>query len=284
MTRKCGYSADEEWQMLLGWVLDHGEKISPRGKTTLEIPAFQSSVDMKRPIVTVLQRDLGYRFMAAEAYWILSGDQRVENIDPYSKAIAQFSDNGYVFQGAYGPKVVEQLRYVVDTLAHDPSSRQAVINIWRESPRPSKDTPCTLSLQFLMRNMKMDCIASMRSSDSWLGWPYDVFNFTMITTMVCLMLLNEVNAKDRIVGATWEGLDVGTLFLTAGSQHLYKPQWEIAKVCRESKVTRGYLDHSVNHFISPRLFLEHLCFMRDAKKCDIDPMIPCPPLLMEFLK
>jgi thymidylate synthase len=163
---------------------------------------------MNRCILTCPGRKLGYRFQAAEAWWILSGDDRVESIAPYSKTITQFSDDGKVFFGAYGPKVVNQLSYVVAKLDQDPQSRQAVINIWREDPPATRDYPCTLSLQLLMRAGEIHCIASMRSSDAWLGWPYDVFNFSCISLAVALSL----DSRPKL----------GRLFLTVGSQHIYE--------------------------------------------------------------
>jgi thymidylate synthase len=64
----------------------------------------------------------------------------------------------------------------------------------------------------------------MRSSDAWLGWPYDVFNFSMVAWALCLQL-HEMGVKD-VLGGT---IKPGTLFLTAGSQHLYATNVEQAK-------------------------------------------------------
>ena len=133
---------DSVWIDLLREIADSGSQVGPRGKGTLEILAKTTVVDMKMPVVTIPQRNLGYKFMAAEAHWILSGDNRVETIAPYSKQISRFSDDGVRFFGAYGPKVVDQLSYVVDCLVRDEASRQAVMTIWRERPGSTKDVPC----------------------------------------------------------------------------------------------------------------------------------------------
>lgn len=133
---------DSVWIDLLWEIADSGSQVGPRGKGTLEILAKTTVVDMKMPVVTIPQRNLGYKFMAAEAHWILSGDNRVETIAPYSKQISRFSDDGVRFFGAYGPKVVDQLSYVVDCLVRDEASRQAVMTIWRERPGSTKDVPC----------------------------------------------------------------------------------------------------------------------------------------------
>ena len=210
--------ANLAWIKLLATLIREGQECAPRGKKIKEVLGYQSTVDMSRCIVAVPERQLGYKFMAAEAAWILSGDDRVATISPFARHISSFSDNGNTYFGAYGPKVLDQLPYVISALVNDLDTRQAVINIWRENPGPSKDIPCTLSAQFLIRGDKLHCIDTMRSSDAWLGWPYDVFNFSMLSYEICRRL------KDQGVYVT-----PGTLYLTAGSQHLYEPQWKEAR-------------------------------------------------------
>ena len=210
-------TANEAWIALLNKMLD-APTCNPRGMLVREKLAYTSIVDMKYPIVTVCERKLGYKFMPAEARWIITGDNRVATIAPYSKVIEQFSDDGMRFNGAYGPRVVDQLNYVCDMLLKDNDTRQAVMTIWRPNPRPSKDIPCTVAIQWTIRDGVINCHDTMRSSDAWLGWPYDVFNFTMLTGYIMLMLRNR--------GLT--DLTLGNLYLTAGSQHLYQRNWEKA--------------------------------------------------------
>ena len=215
-------SASLTWLQLINYLLS-GETISPRGLETKEQICVSTKVNMYEPMVNIKSRNIGERFRYAEAAWILSGDNRVSTIAPFSKIISKFSDDGVRFFGAYGVKVVDQLPYIIQTLKDDPYTRQAVLNIWRENPRKSNDVPCTLSLQFVIRNDTLNCLATMRSSDAWLGWVYDVFNFSMISLYVLLQLKSQHNLKYKL----------GNLFLTAGSQHLYKEQWDKAKICTE---------------------------------------------------
>lgn len=210
---------DSVWIDLITKIMGTGFEVHPRGMPTMELLANTTVVDMGDPILTVPERELGYRFLAAEAHWILSGDNRVETIAPYSKQISRFSDDGVRFFGAYGPKVMEQMSYVVRTLGEDNESRQAVMTIWRERPGPTKDVPCSIALQFMIRNGKLNCHATMRSSDAWLGWVYDVFNFSMISWAV-LLELKQWGLRDYV------DLEIGKLYLTAASQHLYKAQWD----------------------------------------------------------
>lgn len=212
-------SASAEWLDLLGEILTRGVEARPRNMLTREIAGAQTCVDMSRPVVAVAERKLGRRFLCAEAAWILSGDNRVRSIAPFSKEISRFSDDGVYFRGAYGPRIVDQLTYVVDAISSDPDTRQAVVDIWRPNPRPTKDVPCTLSVQWLVRDGRLDCFDTMRSSDAWLGWPYDVFNFSMLSCYVALLVRERCGARLRL----------GTLRLTAASQHLYETNFEPAR-------------------------------------------------------
>ena len=71
---------------------------------------------------------------------------------------------------------------------------------------PTKDLPCTISLQYLIREGALHCIVYMRSNDLWLGFPYDVFCFTAFQTKLAMEL----------------GVKLGTYTHIAGSLHLYE--------------------------------------------------------------
>lgn len=269
-------TADQAWLELIQRIVRDGKHTKPRGLTCKEIIGHQTVVDMNYPITT-LRPKLGYRFLAAEAWWILSGKNDVASIAPYSRHIADFSDNGQMFFGAYGPKITEQLSYVAESIINDPWSRQAVIDIWRPNPPKSRDIPCTLSTQFLLRphvdsigveSLRLHCIDTMRSSDAWLGWPYDVFNFSMLSA--CLALAIGLRTKKRIT--------LGELHLTAGSQHLYvHPKedgntsipYKIADVLNVlSGVTYNPIFYSpidLSDFKEPQCLINHLGLCKDFK-------------------
>lgn len=215
-----GYTATNTWLQLIAHLLSSGIVVRPHGLACYETLGLQTRTQMHKPIVTVPYRQLGYRFMFAEAWWILTGKNDVESIKPFSNHISDFSDNGETFFGAYGPKVVEQLPHVIQSLVKDQQTRQAVINIWRENPPPTKDTPCTLSVQFFIRDNKLNCIDTMRSSDAWLGWPYDTFNFSMVSAYIVLALKQYgINLK------------LGELIMNIGSSHLYRTDEVSAERC-----------------------------------------------------
>lgn len=220
-------------------ILTRGLNSQPRGLPTRELLGVQTVVDMSRPVLTVPKRELGYKFLCAEAAWIMSGDNRVSTIEKFSPVIKRFSDNGYNYFGSYGPKVVDQVAYVVDCLARDQWSRQAYMNIWREQPRVTKDVPCTVGLQWMIRDGVLHCFDTMRSSDVWLGWPYDVFNMSMISLGICV-LMREVHGVE---------LGLGDLTLTAASQHIYGDTISKGKSVMTSK-----LEYTDGEPFSPKNF------------------------------
>lgn len=79
-----------------------------------------------------------------------------------------------------------------------------------------------------VRGGKLNAHVFMRSSDVWLGVPYDVFNFSMLSHLVCGLLNKHRPAADAV--------SPGRLFLTAASSHLYETNWEDARRCLASQV------------------------------------------------
>lgn len=251
---------DETWLYELGTVVMTGNLVSPRAIPTRELLCRTTVSDISRPVVTVAERDLGYRYLAAEAAWILSGDNRLEKIVPYAKKMAEFSDDGIWLRGAYGPRYVDQIPYVVQTLRTDLVSRQAVSTCWRERPGPSKDVPCTVALQWLVRNDLLHCVVFMRSSDVWLGLPYDIFSFSMMTAHTLLAL--------RYVDQSFNSVGLGQLYVTAGSRHLYGRNFDAASaIIRANACTpRTMKDLNLDQFKAPQELVDHLWQVAEGER------------------
>ncbi len=218
-----GPSIGQLYPLLLQTLLNEGSSLaSPRGQQTSERLGIQLQVtDLTQNILVHPVRDLNYRFMVGEWLWIMAGRDDVESLARYNQEMRRFSDDGEVLEGAYGPRLrktehkdlvngtYDQLQWCVQKLREDPDSRQAVASIWTPCPGPSLDVPCTLSLQFLQREGKLHAVATMRSSDAWLGFPYDFFTFSMIANC----LAGELGAQP------------GSLTMQLGSSHLYEQHW-----------------------------------------------------------
>lgn len=166
--------------------------------------------DPTRNIVTSDIRKMPMRYAVGELLWYLSGSNRVADIKQFSKAWENLSDDGETVNSAYGYRIFKkfgfnQWEHIKDLLKKDPNSRQAVIHIKEPNPTPTKDLPCTVALQYLMRDGKLFATTYMRSNDIWLGFPYDVFTFTCLQIALAMEL----------------GVKLGTYTHIAGSLHLY---------------------------------------------------------------
>ena len=195
----------QAWFELLERLYEEGRPVSPRGYETHELIGVQLRVeDMTQNILVHPGRGLSYRFMIGEWLWMAAGREDVATIVRYNKQIAQFSDDGIKFAGAYGPQMLRQIPWAMKQL-EKPGCRQAVIQIWHPTPAPSKDIPCTLSWQLLARDGRLNTIITMRSSDVWLGLVYDFFNLSQLVSGIAGEL----------------GLMTGELIFNLGSSHLY---------------------------------------------------------------
>lgn len=174
--------------------------------------------DPTRNIITSQNRKMPMRYAVGELLWYLSGSNRLKDITVFSKVWERMSDDGETVNSAYGHRIMEkfgfdQFEYVFNALANNPNSRQAVVHI--KDPvdyisHPTKDVPCTVCLQYFIRDGKLHATTYMRSNDLWTGFPYDVFSFTCFQIMLAFRL----------------GVEVGTYTHIAGSLHLYERSLE----------------------------------------------------------
>jgi len=203
------------WDDLLSYLLNHGKETAPRGKKIKE--QLNMSLHVTHPRGNILvnkARNLGYRAMVAEWLWIASGTDLLAPLLQYNKNYEGFSDDGITLYGAYGPRIRKAWHQVVEVLKKDNDTRQAVLSIWApDTRRDTKDTPCTLSLQFLIRENRLHLTVNMRSSDAWLGLPNDFYVFSQ--------LLNEMACDVEH--------DIGSLTMNLGSSHLYETNYAAAE-------------------------------------------------------
>ena len=211
-------AATTAWLGQVRKIVNAGERVEPRGLPTIEVRRALVSFDARAPVVVDPMRACSPRFLSGEALWILSGSDRLDEIAPYNKKMAEYSDDGHTLFGAYGPRVSEQIDSVITKLGSDAASRQAVISLWRPNPPETRDLPCTLALHFSIRHDALDVLAVMRSSDAWLGLPYDMFTFTMIGWRV----IAELNGRGRQVRP-------GSTSVFAASSHIYDEHIERAR-------------------------------------------------------
>lgn len=267
MTDKNIVSANSAYKNHIDVITTYGSAQAARGLSFVEFPGLSYTVQMSDPVITLADRKMGFAFAAAEPYWILSGSNLLNQIGQYGK-MAPYSDDGYFMRGAYGPKIIDQLPYICRTLADDDGSRQAVLNIWRERPEKSKDIPCTVAMQFMIRDGKLNCYTFMRSSDAIMGLPYDSILFSLVSAYVLSIRSTHYAAVD---------VELGELTIFIGSAHVYERDLDWAfKIKSGTAIDDKAIDGDTDDLIAmdfnklaklpPSLFLEMLSEYKDADR------------------
>jgi len=209
--------ANEAWLNTINDVLKQGTAVASQrstgagGRVSFELLAHTMHFQIAHPIVT-LKPNTSWLYMCAEPLWVLSGSSQLNWCPEIEKIQGPYSDNQVTLAGAYGPPFKAQMEYVIDKLNSDRNTRQAVMTIWRRNPMESKDIPCTVAIQFIIRDEVLNCIVTMRSSDVGMGLPYDMLTFACMTAEIASKLEDSTG--------------LGLCYITAGSRHIYQDQFD----------------------------------------------------------
>lgn len=149
-----------------------------------------------------------------ELFWYLSGSNELEFIKYYIRGYEELSDDNKTIRGGYGPRLFNmhgkfnQISNIIELLTKRSGSRRATIQLYDASDLSEDyiDIPCTCSLQFFVRDNRLDMFTTMRSNDSYIGLPHDIFCFTMLQEIVARSL----------------GVNLGLYKHAVGSLHLYE--------------------------------------------------------------
>ncbi|GEQ96632.1 hypothetical protein JCM17844_02690 [Iodidimonas gelatinilytica] len=148
-----------------------------------------------------------------ELCWYLSGSDQLEHITYYLPVYKNESEDKKTVRGAYGPRFrgngaggghgVNQLEKVIERLKGKATTKRAVIVLLepRDFEQDYKEIPCTVSLQFLIRNERLHMITSMRSNDAYFGLPHDIFCFTMIQELIARSIGVKLGGYKHFVGS-----------------------------------------------------------------------------------
>jgi thymidylate synthase len=198
-----------------------------RGKTS-EI--FGVLLQLENPLARLsLTESRGKPFSAlGELLWYLTKSNQLNFIEYYVPKYKNDSDDGITIHGGYGSRLFnmhdkyDQIDCILKMLKKKPDTRRAVIQLFdaRDTSEKFKEIPCTCTLQFVIRNGKLNMFTSMRSNDACIGLPHDIFCFTMI---------------QEIIARTLE-IDLGIYSHAIGSLHLY----EIHKLQSRNYLNEGY--------------------------------------------
>lgn len=244
-------------------LLKYAPESKPRGMKIKEVLGISFTIQNPRDRITAnCVRTMSLSFAYGELLWYLRGNDRLDIIKYYSNIYSTFSDDNNTVNGAYGKRIFggkqSQWEQVKKILLKDPDSRQAIISIYQ--PKDlficSRDIPCTCTIQYFIRNGKLNAITYMRSNDIYLGMPYDIFSFTMLQEMMAV----ELN------------VEMGTYTHMVGSLHIYEKNYEILEMydekysCTENNMQKMTKDSVSKEQIQLLLNLEES--FRENRKVD----------------
>lgn len=231
MQLATGNTIDYIYSGVADVLLALGKIVTVRGLRTKELINSQIRLsDPRSRIVSSPARNIDMRYLVGELCFFLDGRTDLASIAHYSKFWNKVSDDGKTVNSAYGnrlfvetPQHVEatdsQFQYAIWCLTKDAYSRKAVMTIYAPTDaRESKDNPCTLTLQFMIRDGKLHMFTNMRSQDFWLGVPYDFAFFTLVQEIALIKLQDA-----------YPRLTLGDYFHSVASLHVYENHWDDLK-------------------------------------------------------
>ncbi len=203
---------------LLRRVLDDGvEKSDRTGTGTLSVFGHQMRFDLAAGFPLLTTKKVHTRSVFGELLWFLRGDTNVKWLQDRGITIWDewADDNGdlgpvYGYQWRSWPapdgQHIDQIAQVVDQIRRDPSSRRHIVSAWNVADIPQMAlAPCHAFFQFYVVDGRLSCQLYQRSADVFLGVPFNIASYALLTHMI----------------AQVTDLEVGDFVHTLGDTHLY---------------------------------------------------------------
>ena len=211
---------------LLGHVLEHGtEKADRTGTGTRSVFGWQMRFDLAEGFPLVTTKKLHLRSIIHELLWFLQGatntaylkDNKVSIWDEWADENGElgpvYGKQWRSWEGADG-QAIDQVRWVVDEIRRNPDSRRLIVSAWNVADLPKMALmPCHTLFQFYVANGKLSCQLYQRSGDIFLGVPFNIASYALLTHMVAQVC----------------GLGVGDFVHTLGDAHLYSNHFQQAR-------------------------------------------------------
>lgn len=197
---------------------------------------------LKNPMAKFLmapQRNFKFGFADKFFNWIWEGDGDMSKMIPHNDKTNKYMDEDMTGRNtAYGPRLVSQRESIIEELVRDKNSRRGSIMILYPSDsemlidsfegKTKQEYPCTIALQFMIREDKLDLHVLMRSNNAVTTLCYDVYVFTHIMQAMCDEL--------KLAGVK---VTPGFYYHTSVSMHLFDTDIDLA-----SKITAWYIERS----------------------------------------
>lgn len=206
------------YEDLLRRVLETGANKADRtGTGTLSVFGAQLRFDLSQGFPLVTTKRVHFPSLAYELLWFLRGESNVGWLQEHGVRIwNEWADE----QGELGPVYgvqwrswptpngghIDQIAQVIETLKTDPDSRRMIVSAWNVADIPEMAlAPCHALFQFYVADGKLSCQLYQRSADLFLGVPFNIASYALLTHLV----------------AAQTGLEVGDFIWTGGDCHIY---------------------------------------------------------------
>jgi thymidylate synthase len=203
---------------LLSRILDEGvEKSDRTGTGTLSVFGHQTRYDLRQGFPLLTTKKIHTRSVFGELLWFLRGDTNVKwlqerGITIWDEWADEHGDLGPVYGAQWRSwpapdgRHIDQLRQVIEQIRSNPDSRRLVVSAWNPADIPQMAlAPCHALFQFYVADGRVSCQLYQRSADVFLGVPFNIASYALLTHMV----------------AQVTGLEVGDFVHTLGDAHLY---------------------------------------------------------------
>jgi thymidylate synthase len=203
---------------LLSRILDEGTEKSDRtGTGTISVFGHQTRYDLRAGFPLLTTKKIHTRSVFGELLWFLRGDTNVKWLQERGITIwDEWADENGDLGPVYGAqwrswptpdgRHIDQLRDVIDQIRSNPDSRRLVVSAWNPVDIPDMAlAPCHALFQFYVADGRLSCQLYQRSADVFLGVPFNIASYALLTHMV----------------AQVTGLEVGDFVHTLGDAHLY---------------------------------------------------------------
>ncbi len=233
-------NADKQYLELCRHILDNGvEKSDRTGTGTLSTFGYQMRFNLEEGFPLLTTKKLHWTSIAHELLWFLSGDTNVKYLrDNNVRIWDEWADEEGYLGPVYGaqwrswPEFFEDIYYqckmswegidqvanVIDQIKSNPDSRRLIVSAWNVGELDEMALPpCHLLFQFYVANGKLSCQLYQRSADVFLGLPFNIASYSLLTHMI----------------AHVTGLEVGEFVLTIGDAHIYTNHIEQVKTQME---------------------------------------------------
>jgi thymidylate synthase len=212
---------------LLQHVLDHGtEKADRTGTGTRSVFGWQMRFDLAEGFPLVTTKKLHLKSIIHELIWFLQGDTNIAYLKQNGVSIwDEWADADGNLGPVYGQQwrawptadggVVDQIRWVVEEIKRNPDSRRLLVSAWNVGELPKMALmPCHALFQFYVADGKLSCQLYQRSGDIFLGVPFNIASYALLTHMIAQVC----------------NLGVGDFVHTLGDAHLYNNHVEQARL------------------------------------------------------